>query len=58
MAEFIKASVIQYKRLYYRTLDRLEALSPDDVSTQSDAYLVATDLLSRLQLVRVGEVRS
>lgn len=58
MAEYIKSSVIQYKRLYYRALDRLDALSLDDVNTQSDAYLVAIALLSRLQLIRMGNVRS
>ena len=41
MAEYVKSSVIQFKRLYYRALDRLDALSLDDVNTQSDAYLVA-----------------
>ena len=57
MAEYVKSSVIQYKRLYYRTFDRLDALTPDDVSTRSNAYLVATTLLSRLQYVYRGEVR-
>ena len=57
MAEYIKTSVIQYKRLYYRTLDRWDALSPDDVNTQSDTYLVASSLLSRLQFVYRGEGR-
>ena len=57
MAEYVKSSVIQYKRLYYRTFDRLDTLTPDDVSTRSNAYLVATTLLSRLQCVYRGEVR-
>ena len=58
MAEYVKSYVIQYKRLYYRALDRLDALILDDVNTQSDAYLVAIALLSRLQLIRRGNVRS
>lgn len=56
MAEYIKTEVIQYKRLYYRSMNQLQTVTNEDYQNRSEAYvqlISSRNKLKWLQLFRV-----
>lgn len=51
MAEYIKAEVIQYKRLYYRSMNQLQNLTNEDYMNRSEAFIQIVSLRNKLKLV-------